>query len=193
MKTMTLPDHYTCKQCPNDKTIFQDYQLYTEHLCKVHNDYRHVCKFCAKLFKLKGSLLVHQRVMHQPINARVTNLLAKRKEEIASERDPNQNMNIKTEVGEIALGRTSEPVGSDTFLQSEFFENLPTQLKQEHPETGQGHQDLEKGEIKVDDSKGKSSSVSPASGGLQCNACNKGCHNRPIISILDRIVFNVKD
>ena len=25
-KTMTLPDHYTCKQCPNDKTIFHQYE-----------------------------------------------------------------------------------------------------------------------------------------------------------------------
>ena len=31
---------------------------YVDHLRAAHGETRHVCKFCAKLFKLKGSLLV---------------------------------------------------------------------------------------------------------------------------------------
>jgi len=175
MKTMTLPDHYTCKQCPNDKTIFQQYDLYTEHLCKVHNDYRHVCKFCSKLFKLKGSLLVHQRVMHQPINARVTNLLAKRTEDLAADIDLD-DMDIKTEVGEDMFDNSEANLSPN----SEILDNH-TKLKQEPYKTSQDTLDLEKGEIVVDESKEKMSPVSPTSEDLQCKTCSKGSQHRYII------------
>ena len=33
----------------------------------VHEDHRHVCDICGKLFKLRGSLLVHQVLYHQLI------------------------------------------------------------------------------------------------------------------------------
>ena len=33
----------------------------------VHNDHRFVCHICAKIFKLRGSLLVHLRVVHNPL------------------------------------------------------------------------------------------------------------------------------
>ena len=169
---MTLPDHYTCKQCPNDKTIFHQYDLYTEHLSKVHNDYRHVCKFCAKLFKLKGSLLVHQRVMHQPINARVTNLLAKRKEDMAQ--DIELERDIKTEVVEEKFERKSDICEADMSPHSEFFDNIAGQLKQEPHKLNLETSNLEKGEIVFDETKMKMSPLSPSSGDLQCNTCSKG-------------------
>ena len=53
-----------CDQCPGgDLTpeVFTDMTQFTGHLQSVHGDHRHVCKYCAKMFKLKGSLLVHQR------------------------------------------------------------------------------------------------------------------------------------
>ena len=59
-KTMTRPEEYRCEQCQGGQT-FKQFEQFTEHLRCVHNDGRHVCKFCTKMFKLKGSLLVHQR------------------------------------------------------------------------------------------------------------------------------------
>ena len=57
---------WRCDQCPGghpDHTaeVFTDMTQFTGHLQSVHGDNRHVCKYCAKMFKLKGSLLVHQR------------------------------------------------------------------------------------------------------------------------------------
>ena len=37
------------------------HQQLGQHLAAAHGDTRHVCKYCAKMFKLKGSLLVHMR------------------------------------------------------------------------------------------------------------------------------------
>ena len=37
------------------------HQQLGQHLATAHGDTRHVCKYCAKMFKLKGSLLVHMR------------------------------------------------------------------------------------------------------------------------------------
>ena len=59
-KTMTRPEEYRCEQC-EDRQTFRQFEQFTQHLVSVHNDSRHVCKFCTKMFKLKGSLLVHQR------------------------------------------------------------------------------------------------------------------------------------
>ena len=55
---------WRCDQCPmSDQApdVFTDMTQFTGHLKSVHGDHRHVCKYCAKMFKLKGSLLVHQR------------------------------------------------------------------------------------------------------------------------------------
>ena len=52
---------WVCDQCPGAEEVFTDMAQFTEHLQSVHGDHRHVCKYCAKMFKLKGSLLVHQR------------------------------------------------------------------------------------------------------------------------------------
>ena len=38
--------------------VFNEILRYVDHLRSAHGETRHVCKFCAKLFKLKGSLLV---------------------------------------------------------------------------------------------------------------------------------------
>ena len=92
---------------------------FVSHLRSVHGDSRHVCKFCAKLFKLQGSLLVHQRVMHQPVNERVTNLLARRQEEPA----------VKQEVEGVEGVLLVPPVA------------------QQEQEQEQGQEELEKGEI----------------------------------------------
>ena len=42
---------------------------YKAHLHAAHNDHRFVCPSCGKLFKLRGSLLVHERIVHNPANA----------------------------------------------------------------------------------------------------------------------------
>ena len=52
---------WRCDQCPGAGQVFTDITQFTGHLQSVHADNRHVCKYCAKMFKLKGSLLVHQR------------------------------------------------------------------------------------------------------------------------------------
>ena len=52
---------YHCRQC---KEVFRDLEVYSSHLLNVHGDPRHPCGFCGKLFKLRGSLLVHERVVH---------------------------------------------------------------------------------------------------------------------------------
>lgn len=39
---------------------------YKAHLHAAHNDHRFVCPSCGKLFKLRGSLLVHERIVHNP-------------------------------------------------------------------------------------------------------------------------------
>ena len=38
--------------------LISEMYRYVDHLRTAHGETRHVCKFCAKLFKLKGSLLV---------------------------------------------------------------------------------------------------------------------------------------
>ncbi len=43
------------------------YEEFVNHLRVVHNDHRFVCHICAKIFKLRGSLLVHLRVVHNPL------------------------------------------------------------------------------------------------------------------------------
>ena len=55
---------WRCDQCHSGDqapNVFTDMTQFTGHLKSVHGDHRHVCKYCAKMFKLKGSLLVHQR------------------------------------------------------------------------------------------------------------------------------------
>ena len=42
---------------------------YKAHLHAAHGDHRFVCPSCGKLFKLRGSLLVHERIVHNPANA----------------------------------------------------------------------------------------------------------------------------
>ena len=55
-------DKFPCRECD---VSFKSCDDFTSHLRRVHNDFRFVCHICAKMFKLKGSLLVHQRVVHQ--------------------------------------------------------------------------------------------------------------------------------
>ncbi len=57
-----MVDKYPCRECD---VSFKTCDEFTSHLRRVHNDFRFVCHICAKMFKLKGSLLVHQRVVHQ--------------------------------------------------------------------------------------------------------------------------------
>ena len=59
---------FSCEQCDTmamgaqgQQSTFPNIVQFSQHLQTQHNDNRHVCKYCAKLFKLKGSLLVHQR------------------------------------------------------------------------------------------------------------------------------------
>ena len=82
--SLRLKNEFRCKECPH--LMFKTGEDYTNHLkvlkipgrpfdslqpniCSqdTHNDQRHVCNVCGKLFKLRGSLLVHQRVVHNPI------------------------------------------------------------------------------------------------------------------------------
>jgi hypothetical protein len=58
-------DEYKCRDCNNCTFII--YEDYVNHLRQVHNDNRFVCHICAKIFKLRGSLLVHLRVVHNPL------------------------------------------------------------------------------------------------------------------------------
>ncbi len=57
-----IVEKYPCRDC---NLSFKNCDEFTSHLRSVHNDFRFVCHICAKMFKLKGSLLVHQRVVHQ--------------------------------------------------------------------------------------------------------------------------------
>jgi hypothetical protein len=57
-------DEYKCRECEG---TFSAYEEFVSHLRQVHNDHRFVCHICAKIFKLKGSLLVHLRVVHDPL------------------------------------------------------------------------------------------------------------------------------
>ena len=59
-----LKNEFRCREC---NLVFSECDEFTHHLKSVHNDHRHACNVCAKLFKLRGSLLVHQRVVHNPI------------------------------------------------------------------------------------------------------------------------------
>ena len=61
-------EEYKCRHCiPPDSASFSVYEDFVNHLKVVHNDHRFVCHICAKIFKLRGSLLVHLRVVHNPL------------------------------------------------------------------------------------------------------------------------------
>merc|ERR1719341_1490899 len=51
--------------CPHCTLQFDQFDEFKQHLVDIHEDPRHFCNFCSKSFKLRGSLLVHQRVIHQ--------------------------------------------------------------------------------------------------------------------------------
>ncbi|XP_064115892.1 uncharacterized protein LOC135221869 [Macrobrachium nipponense] len=53
----------TCKLC---KEKFKDFEAYRNHVRESHSDRRYICDQCPKTFKMKGSLLVHQRMFHDP-------------------------------------------------------------------------------------------------------------------------------
>ncbi|XP_068243224.1 zinc finger protein 721-like [Palaemon carinicauda] len=53
----------TCKLC---KDKFKDFEAYRNHVRESHSDRRFICEQCPKTFKMKGSLLVHQRMFHDP-------------------------------------------------------------------------------------------------------------------------------
>ena len=57
-------DEYKCRECDCNFSAYEDF---VSHLRQVHNDHRFVCHICAKIFKLRGSLLVHLRVVHNPL------------------------------------------------------------------------------------------------------------------------------
>ena len=61
---------FQCREC-NGKS-FELHEEFTQHLKLVHNDHRYVCNICAKMFKLRGSLLVHVRVVHNPFDENET-------------------------------------------------------------------------------------------------------------------------
>ena len=60
-------EEYKCRHCNDSGSSFAVYEDYINHLKVVHNDHRFVCHICAKIFKLRGSLLVHLRVVHSPL------------------------------------------------------------------------------------------------------------------------------
>ena len=62
-------EEYKCRHClpAESAPSFSVYEEYVNHLKVVHNDHRFVCHICAKIFKLRGSLLVHLRVVHNPL------------------------------------------------------------------------------------------------------------------------------
>ncbi|KAK8737659.1 hypothetical protein OTU49_004175 [Cherax quadricarinatus] len=53
----------TCKLC---KKKFKDFEAYRNHVREDHSDRRYMCDQCPKTFKMKGSLLVHTRMFHDP-------------------------------------------------------------------------------------------------------------------------------
>ncbi|KAG7158262.1 Zinc finger protein 814-like [Homarus americanus] len=53
----------TCKLC---KKKFKDFETYRNHVREDHSDRRYMCDQCPKTFKMKGSLLVHTRMFHDP-------------------------------------------------------------------------------------------------------------------------------
>ena len=60
-----------CFRCPTCSHVSIAFEDHVTHLVQVHGDRRSVCRYCGKLFKLRGSLLVHQRVVHGPGSAGV--------------------------------------------------------------------------------------------------------------------------
>ena len=58
-------ESFQCREC--NGVTFKHHEEYTKHLKLVHNDNRYVCHICGKMFKLRGSLLVHVRVVHNPM------------------------------------------------------------------------------------------------------------------------------
>ncbi|KAK3853752.1 hypothetical protein Pcinc_039723 [Petrolisthes cinctipes] len=53
----------TCKLC---KKKFKDLESYRNHVRESHSDRRYLCDQCPKTFKLRGSLVVHTRMFHDP-------------------------------------------------------------------------------------------------------------------------------
>ncbi|XP_045611750.1 zinc finger protein 721 [Procambarus clarkii] len=53
----------TCKLC---KKKFKDFEAYRNHVREDHSERRYMCDQCPKTFKMKGSLLVHTRMFHDP-------------------------------------------------------------------------------------------------------------------------------
>ena len=53
----------TCKLC---KKKFKDFETYRNHVREEHSERRYMCEYCPKTFKMKGSLLVHTRMFHDP-------------------------------------------------------------------------------------------------------------------------------
>ncbi|XP_042876096.1 zinc finger protein 628-like [Penaeus japonicus] len=61
----TKSDYFdvSCKLC---KEKFKDFEAYRQHVRESHSDRRYICDQCPKTFKMKGSLLVHTRMFHDP-------------------------------------------------------------------------------------------------------------------------------
>ncbi|MPC11540.1 Fez family zinc finger protein 2 [Portunus trituberculatus] len=53
----------TCKLC---RKKFKDFETYRNHVREEHSERRYMCEHCPKTFKMKGSLLVHTRMFHDP-------------------------------------------------------------------------------------------------------------------------------
>ncbi|XP_050729827.1 zinc finger protein 628-like isoform X2 [Eriocheir sinensis] len=53
----------TCKLC---RKKFKDFESYRNHVREEHSERRYMCEQCPKTFKMKGSLLVHTRMFHDP-------------------------------------------------------------------------------------------------------------------------------
>jgi len=168
-KSMTLPEHYLCKQCsgpPTSRAVFPIYEMYVDHLRTAHGETRHVCKFCAKLFKLKGSLLVHQRVMHQPINERVTNLVATRQETTLEQIHKYANTKIQETTLEQQPALPHHSLAFSPLIKQEGLAGEEGKANDQGVREQESGSSLERGEInpKVEISDGAS---------LVCRTCNK--------------------
>ncbi|CAL4122397.1 unnamed protein product [Meganyctiphanes norvegica] len=68
------PSEISCKHCT---LSFDNFDTFRAHVSETHSERQYICDRCPKTFKLKGSLLVHKRMFHDPLSPGSCNICHK--------------------------------------------------------------------------------------------------------------------
>ncbi|XP_040566014.1 uncharacterized protein [Lepeophtheirus salmonis] len=109
-----LPKEYKCRFCTN--VSFDTFNDYVHHVQDVHNDYRYICHICSRMFKLRGSLLVHHRVVHTTARVVQSHLLNESRTESVT---PSNTATVTTGTAAAATGSLPSSQEEETCLKEE--------------------------------------------------------------------------